>query len=263
MFLIMLRRFRIPALVALLISLGGHAFGVDIDLKTLQPLDTKKKKGGAYVGVFAGATLSQSADMKLEFPGHSLRYDTDDQKGNFLMGLEVGYTWRTRYYVELGLEFEGLFGGTEINALISNSGNNGVPVALADTATAQADVNFAAFMLNGTLTLDLRRLRPQLGNILPRFRPYVGGGIGGAQVFYRNQRVQTIGDLLGIPTPASVSPFGIDEFVFASQFFVGLEFKMNDKLALYGEYREISFAKTNDLQSFGTDIVLGGFHLYY
>jgi len=257
------RRFRAAAFAAILFSLAAGVFAADIDLKTLQPLDTKKKKSGAYVGVFGGTTVSQSADMKLEYFDHSLNYDTADQEGNFLLGLEVGYSWRTRYYVELGVEFEGFFGSTEVNAFVSNSGNDGAPIALADTATAQADLNYVAFMLNGTLTLDLRRLRHHVGDFMPRFRPYIGGGIGGAQIFYRDQRIQTFGDLFGTPTPASLNPFSIDEFVFASQLFAGLEFKINDKLAIYGEYRRLYFAKTNDLQSFDTDIVLGGMHLRY
>lgn len=258
-----LQSFRIVAIAGMLLSFVASVVAADIDLKSLQPLETKKKKSGAYVGVFGGTTVSQNAEMKLQYFDHSLNYDTADQDGNFLIGLEVGYSWRTRYYVELGVEFEGFFGGTEINAFVSNNGNDGVPIALADTATAQADLNYVAFMLNGTLTLDLRRMRHHVGSFLPRFRPYVGGGIGGAQIFYRDQRNQTFGDLFASPTPGSANPFSIDEFVFASQLFAGLEFKVTEKLAIYGEYRRLYFAKTNDLRSFDTDIVLGGLHLRY
>jgi opacity protein-like surface antigen len=246
------------------LALVAGACAADIDLKSLQPLETKKKKNGsAYVGVFAGTTISQRADMKLEFTGHSLRYDVDNEQGNFFTGLEVGYSWRTPYYVEVGLEFEGFFGGTEVNSIVSNSGNDGVPINLSDTATAQADLNYVAFMLNGTLTLDLRRMRHQVGNFVPRFRPYVGGGIGGAQVFYREQRTQTFGDLFAAPTPAAVNPFSIDEFVFAWQLFAGLEFRINEKLAVYGEYRRFYLAKTNDLQRLETDMMLGGMRFRY
>ena len=247
---------------ALILALSGAAAGAELDLKSLQPIESKKKKSGAYVGVFAGTTISQAAEMELQYVGRSIDYNVADHKSDLLVGLEVGYSWKTPYPVEVGLEFEGFFGSTELNSFAAAPGPQELPRQLSDVATANADLNYVVFMLNGTLTADLRKF-PQLGPIMPRFRPYLGAGIGGAQLFYRNQEVQTEGDLTGTPTAPSVTPFGIDEFVFASQLFVGLEYKVTEKVGIYGEFRRLYFAKTNDLDSFHTDVAIGGLHLRY
>lgn len=256
------RYLRLAAVAVLFFCPGGFLSGAELDLKSLQPVEGKKKKSGAYVGVFAGTTISQEADMELEYVGRSLDYHVDDHRGDLLVGIEVGYSWKTRYPVEVGLEFEGFFGSTEIDSFVDEPGVQEMPRQSSDVATANADLNYVVFMLNGIATVDLRKF-PQLGPIMPRFRPYIGGGIGGAQLFYRNQRLQTVGDLAGTPAAPSVTPFGIDEFVFASQIFLGLEYKVNEKLGIYGEFRRLYFAKTNDLDGFHTDLALGGLRLRY
>jgi hypothetical protein len=68
---------------------------------------------------------------------------------------------------------------------------------------------------------------------------------------------------VGIPTASAASPFGIDEFVGAYQFFGGMEVTLTEKLSAYAEFRRLYFAKTNDLRSFSTDVFLGGFHIRY
>jgi opacity protein-like surface antigen len=256
---------RFPALLLLTLHLFWTAAGsaAEIDLKSLEPLEAKKKTtGGAYVGAFAGQTTSQSSSMELDYVGHSLEYDMIEDDGNLIAGFEVGYQWRTRFPIELGLEFEAFYGSSELRGVSSKS-NTGEPITLSDVATTQTDLSYVAFMLNGTLTLDLRKYRPRLGKFLPRFRPYVGGGIGGAQLWYRNQRTQSFGDLLGVPTASSASPFSLDEFVFASQIFTGIEYRVNDKLGIYTEYRRLTFDRTSDVENLKTDILMGGIHLRY
>lgn len=253
---------RLGAFAALIVSLCSLASAAELDLKSLQPVEDKKKKGGAYVGVFAGSTISQDADMNLQYVGRSLDYNVRDHSGDLLVGLEVGYSWKTRYPVEVGIEFEGFFGSTEINSAVTPAGAAEPPRQPSDVATANADMNYVVFMLNGIVTVDMRKF-PNAGPILPRFRPYVGAGIGGAQLFYRNQELQTVGDLAGTPTAPSVTPFGIDEFVFASQIFAGVEYKVTEKLGVYAEFRRLYFAKTNDLDGFHTDLAVGGVHLRY
>ncbi len=247
-----------------LLALPLGAAAAEIDLKSLTPLETaKKKKSTAYVGVFLGQSQRQNAEMQLDYLGHSLDYDVADRNNDLLVGFEVGYEWRTKYPFTLGLEVEAFYGSTELDAVAANAANAGVPINLGDVATTRADMSYVAFMLNGTLALDLRRFRPQLGKYLVRFRPYVGGGIGGAQLWYRNQRTQTFGDLLATPTAPTATPFTIDEFVFVSQVFAGLQYQVNDKLDIYGEFRRLSFEKTNELSELETDLILGGLRLKY
>jgi opacity protein-like surface antigen len=235
----------------------------EIDLKSLKPIENKSKKGSAYVGVFVGQSTNQSAEMQLDYVGHTVNYDVIDRDGDLLAGFEVGYSWRTKYPIELGLEFEAFFGSTEINAIAGNASNAGVDIALGDVATARTDLNFAAFVVNATIALDLQKYRPRLGKYLPKFKPYVGGGIGGAQLWYRNVTTQSFGDLSGTPTAPASSPFSIDEFVFVSQVFAGLEYRWSDKLGFYGEYRKVMFDKTNELSKFDLDYVVGGLRLRY
>jgi opacity protein-like surface antigen len=51
--------------------------------------------------------------------------------------------------------------------------------------------------------------------------------------------------------------------VFASQVFAGLEYRVNDKLGIYTEYRRLTFDKTSDVSDLKTDILLGGLRLRY
>lgn len=247
---------------ALPLTLSPSARAAEVELKSLEDGESQEKKYGPYVGVFGGATSSQSADMTLDYTTYTLDYDVLATDGSFVLGFEVGYSWKTKFFIELGLEFEGFFSSTEVSALLSNN-NAGAPITLGDVATAKADMNYAAFMLNGTLTLDLSKLKPRIGGWLPRLRPYVGGGIGGAQIWFRNQVVQSVGDVIAVPTPASIDTFSTDEFVFASQIFGGLEIKISDKVAVYGEYRKLMLEKAGDLDDFETEMLLGGIHIRY
>jgi opacity protein-like surface antigen len=250
--------------VGLFAAATPSAIPQGIDLKAVQqPLDKKKSKYGPYVGVFGGQSYHQDAGLKIDYAGHSLNYDVLDHDGDAMFGLEVGYAWRTKYLVEFALEFEAFFSTSQINAAISNRGNEEAPIAASDIASIEVDVNYAAFMLNGSIALDLRRFKPHIGNFLPRFRPYVGGGIGGAQLWYRNQRLQTVGDVFGTPTGPSASPFSVDEFVLAYQFYGGLEATVTDKLSAFIEYRRFSLVKTEDLSDFSSEFLSGGLHIKY
>jgi len=246
-------------------ALASGARGAEIDLKSIQQpvLEQKKSKYGPYVGVFAGSTTGQDAEMEIDSTGKTLEYDVLDDDGNIFFGLEVGYSWRTKYYFEFSLEFEALFSTTEVNSLVNDSGGGGSGLSDTDLTSAKADLSYAAFMLNGVVTLDLKRLRPYIGSFATRFRPFFGAGLGGAQIWYRNQSSSTLGDAVGTPTAASSTPFGIDEFVGAYQYFGGLEVTLTEKFSAYLEFRRLYFAKTNDLRSFSTDVFLGGFHLRY
>lgn len=255
------------ALTALLLTatFGSATRAAEIDLKSIQqpPLEQKKSKYGPYVGVFAGSTTGQDADLEIDYVDKTLHYDTLDDDGNVFFGLEVGYAWRTKYYFEFALEFEALFSTTEVNGLLNDSANKKVGLSDTDLASVKADMSYAAFLLNGVVTLDLKRLRPYIGTFATRFRPYLGAGVGGAQIWYRNQTYQSVGDAFGTPTAAAAAPFGIDEFVGAYQYFGGLEVTLTEKLSAYAEFRRLYFAKTNDLRSFSTDVFLGGFHIRY
>jgi opacity protein-like surface antigen len=260
------RAFRRLTCFALLMSAGLAAASLqaaEIDLKSLQPLEKKTSKYGPYVGVFGGVTTGQQGRMRLNYAGHSLDYDILDSDGNAVFGLEVGYAWRTKYLLEFAMEFEAMYSSTEVTGVLSNQANTDAPLTDADVVTAKADMSYASFLLNGVIALDLRKLRPRIGTFLPRFRPYMGGGIGGAQIWFRNQSIQSVGDVLGTPTAPSASPFNIDEFVFAYQVFGGMNVHLTSKLDVYAEYRKLTFEKTNDLSEFSSEMVVGGLQFKY
>ena len=120
-------------------------------------------------------------------------------------------------------------------------------------------MNAALFFLNGRLSLDLRRHRARVGTFLSKLRAYGGGGIGGAQFWFRNTTYETFD---GISLP-NATPFSTDQFVFGYQFFGGLEYRLSDKVHLFGEYKHIhfdSFEETNELE-YGS--WLGGIKINY
>ncbi len=255
-------------MIALLALAGGVSFicpqlqADDIELKSLDDGDGQQKKYGPYVGVFGGASTSQSADLTLDYTTYNLDYDVLATDGSLVVGFEVGYSWKTKYFLEFALEFEGFFSSTEVSSILS-ADNAGEPITLSDVATATADLNYAAFMINAIVIVDLSRLKPRIGRWVPKLRPYAGAGLGGAQIWFRNADVSSVGDALAVPTPASIDVFSTDEFVFASQFFGGLEIQVTDKFAIYGEYRKLMFENAGDLDDFETEMLLGGIHIRY
>jgi opacity protein-like surface antigen len=114
-------------------------------------------------------------------------------------------------------------------------------------------------MLNGSVTLDLRRYRARIGPYLSRIRPYLGYGIGGAQLWFRNTETVTKD-----PTKqASVSVFEMDEFVFARQFFAGVEYNVNDRFSIYGEYRKLELEDFGPASNFEQESWMAGLRMRY
>lgn len=238
--------------------------GTELALKSLKKSDEEQQsKYGPYVGIFGGQSTGQDASMTIDYIGRSLDYDVSDWDGNFLMGFEIGYSWKTRRFLEFGLEFEGLFSGTDLQTYAIGESGDGTGVQLSDVYQAAADMNFAAFMFNGVVNLDLRKLRPRVGTFISNLRPYVGAGIGGAQVWFREQRVVTVGDAFGTPTAAASTPFGLDQFVFAYQAFAGLEYQLKEKFSIYAEYRWFRMTEVDVLDEFKTEYFIGGLRYRY
>lgn len=258
--------FRPHSLVASVLALASipALAGTELDLKSLKKSDEEQQsKYGPYVGIFGGSSTGQDASMTIDSIGRSMDYDVLDWDGNMLMGFEIGHSWKTRRYLEFGIEFEGFFSGTDLQTFANGASADGAAVQLSDVYQAAADMNFAAFMLNGVVNLDLRKLRPRVGTFISNLRPYVGAGVGGAQVWFRNQRVVTFGDAFGAPTSAASTPFGLDQFVFAYQVFGGLEYQLKEKFSIYAEYRWFNMEKIDVLDEFESEYFIGGLRYRY
>lgn len=224
---------------SLILVLPALLLAEEVDLKALKSLDAESKSNQTpYAGVYGGTTMSQSADVKID----GNKQDLDETTGSAVIGLVVGNRWRLeKVPLELGLGFEAMFLSTELNGELPGA-PAAPPFAGTDVAGFQTDMNAAVFLLNGTLALDARRYRPYTGTFLSSFKPFVGAGVGGSQLWFRDTTLDTV-------TPGSTptsTAFSMDSFVFAWQAYAGLEYAFNDKVAIYGDYRQLNLANIDD-----------------
>ncbi len=243
-------------------ALGTHALwaqdqGVELSsLASPEKEVTEERTYGPFTGVYFGSMDLESA----KFVFDDLNYRLDGSEDNFLMGFEIGYAWRTKYLLEFALSFEGMYGSAALEATIAD--DNGV-VAGNRLGSSFADLNAATFFLNFQMALDLQRLKPCIGPVY-RFRPYVGLGVGGSQVWYRNQRSLSVSELGGGAVAlAGPSLYEIDEFVFANHFNVGVEFRISKHFDLYLEYRRLILDSLSDAADIETGSVIAGFQYRY
>lgn len=261
--------------------LAGQA-GAEIELKSLSNLkegEGTKRKYGPYVGFFYGGTDSQSGDLTVG----GLPYKLTDFDHGSTFGIEVGKSWKAkRWPVQASVEFEGSFysgelGGKASAADIARMYDDGLQ-------SFKTDLNAVYFMVNGSLALDLYRYRARLGKFISGLRPYVGGGIGGGQLWFRNtvttSKAQSVAtptesapSALGTPTgtgvPATTTatsstvPFAMDDFVNAWQWYAGIEYTWKDKYCVYAEYREFHLGELDELENFSTKGYALGFRYRY
>ncbi|MBL9117566.1 MAG: outer membrane beta-barrel protein [Verrucomicrobiaceae bacterium] len=254
----------------------------EIELKSLSSVkegEGTKRKYGPYVGFFHGGTDSQSG--KLTVGG--LGYDLMDFDNGSTFGIEVGKSWRSkRWPLQASVEFEGSFysgelGGKASEADVARMYDNGLH-------SFKTDMNAVFFMVNGSVALDLYRYRARLGQFISGLRPYVGGGIGGGQLWFRNTvttskaqslapKTEVVPSALGTPTgsaPATSTvatstsfPFAMDDFVNAWQWYAGIEYSWKDKYSFYAEYREFHLGDMDELEEFFTKGYALGFRYRY
>jgi opacity protein-like surface antigen len=205
----------------------------DLELKSLGAAaegQAAKRKYGPYVGVSMGESMGQSGKLR---SGGSIK----DEGGAAIFSIEVGKSWKwKRLPIITSLDVEGTFMSTNLMG-----------------ETVEADMNSLFFNLNGTIGIDLYRYRARIGKFAAGFRPYVGGGLGGGQVWFRNAS----------STVANENPFSIDEFVNSWNWYAGLEWTWKDQYSIFAEYRDLSIGDMDDLRGFSTDGYLVGFRYRY
>ncbi|HYF35702.1 MAG TPA: outer membrane beta-barrel protein, partial [Prosthecobacter sp.] len=156
------------------------------------------------------------------------------------------------------VEFEGTFMATNLQGSVPTGG-----LAASDVAQYEADMNSLFFMLNGSFALDLYRYRARIGKVLAGFRPYVGAGLGGGQVWYRNASALSASQLSGGAVAPSSTPFSIDEFINAWNWYAGVEWTWQDRYSVFMEYRDFHFGDLDDMTGYSTDGYLVGFRYRY
>jgi opacity protein-like surface antigen len=215
----------------------------DLELKSLGAVaegQATKRKFGPYVGVGIGESMGQEGDVK--FGGS--KYSLDSEDGAAIFSIEVGKSWRMkRFPIMTSLEVEGTFMSSGISGTQDGNAAN----------FYEADMNSLFFNLNGTFALDLWRYRARIGKFAAGFRPYIGGGLGGGQVWFRNASTNVAGQ----------APFSIDEFVNSWNWHAGLEWSWKDQYSVFAEYRDFHFGDLDDLTGFATDGYVLGFRYRY
>jgi len=219
---------------------------------------TTKRKFGPYVGVYAGESFGQSGNVRIQ----NRSFPLNDLDGSAIFGIEIGKSWRLkRLPLLLSTRFEGTFSQTTLQGSIGNF--NGATVTN-DVVSYQADMNSLMFTLGGSVSLDLWRYRARIGKVMAGFKPYIGGGLGGGQVWYRNAVARSDSQVNhgGTLAPAA-TPFAIDEFINAWHWYGGLEWSWQDKYSVFAEYRDFHFGDLDDMTNFKSDGYVLGFRYRY
>lgn len=215
----------------------------DLELKSLGAAaegQATKRKFGPYVGVGLGESMGQEGNVK--FGGS--KYSLNSEDGAAIFSLEVGKSWRMkRLPIMTSLEVEGTFMSSGISGTQDGNAAN----------FYEADMNSLFFNLNGTFALDLWRYRARIGKFAAGFRPYIGGGLGGGQVWFRNASTNVAGQ----------APFSIDEFVNSWNWHAGLEWSWKDQYSVFAEYRDFHFGDLDELTGYATDGYVLGFRYRY
>lgn len=262
----------LASLLLLAVPAASHAAEIALrPLTSLKDGDASKRKYGPYVSFFGGSITGQQGNVNMFNANYSLN---DTQNGSFY-GIEVGKSFKAKKWpLMVNLGFQGSFGSTELEGetdeeTLALMPDNGL-------AAYHTDMNAVMFMVNGSLSLDLYRYRARLGKFISGMRPYVGAGIGGGQLWYRNTTttskaqkvaadaaaaaaeagVPAVLPIPGIPAPAAIGtpalafPFAVDEFVGAWQWFGGVEYTWKDKYCLFAEYRELHLGDVSEITDY-------------
>ncbi|MFZ4595588.1 MAG: hypothetical protein ACOYOF_15115 [Verrucomicrobiaceae bacterium] len=258
--------------ITLCALVSASAFAGEIELKSLASLkgdDATKKKYGPYVGFFGGTNKTLTGDATIG----GVPFSLNDFDGGSTYGIEVGKSWKSkRYPLMMNLEFEASFANNELSGQASPETLDATTIdpitglavpLIANNGLAgyKTDMNSVFFMLNGSVSLDLYRYRARLGKFIAGLRPYVGGGIGGGQLWFRNTITQSKDQLTGVNplTTSTGFPFAVDDFVNAWQWFGGIEYTWKDKYSIYAEYREFHYGELEEVE----DLTTSGWALGY
>ncbi len=215
-----------------------------------------KRKYGPYVGVSAGEALGQKGRVSAGGRGN---LSLNDSEGSAIFSIEVGKSWKMKKLpLQASVDVEGTFMSTNLQGKSNTAG-----LAADDVAEYEADMNSLFFTVNGSIALDLYRYRARIGKVLAGFRPYVGAGLGGGQVWYRNATSRSASQVNGGTTAPSSTPFSIDEFTHAWNWYAGLEWTWKDQYSIFAEYRDFHLGDLEDMKDYSTSGYLVGFRYRY
>ncbi len=207
---------RIACLITATLAAPWIAEGQTVDASSAIRMDkaAKAKKTSNYVGVFGGSTSGQHYTV-----GASGRdFSTKEKSGATFFGIEVGHSWKTGTILEPAIEFEAFYLSNEVSAqttegafsnyLSQEAGNENrndaskkMGIKSTDNAAFISDINAVVFMLNAQVSLDFKVIEPwipdkNLAKAVTALKPYIGAGVGGAQLWFRNTQTLSYAELL-------------------------------------------------------------------
>lgn len=208
---------RLCCLATIFAAAPALSLAQTVDASTAIRLDkaAKARKGTSYVGVFGGATSGQTYKVGGNAGGD---FEAKEKSGTSFFGIEVGYSWKTKGLLEPSLEFEAFFLQNEVSAhttedafaaFIDQEASNEIRdanrkkagIKSTDNAAFVSDINAVVFMLNAQIGFDFKYFQPwipepTIAKAVASLKPYIGAGVGGAQLWFRNTEALNYGELL-------------------------------------------------------------------
>lgn len=223
------------------------------------PIETPEAIGvGPYVSVFGGVNVHQSGDLDTRFFDWDLQPDT-----GWFAGIKLGYAFKTNSFLLPAVELEGFYNRVDFEQTVHDEEryrSGTLRIEHEDTDKLTADVHAAAIMLNGLLRFDLGR-----------FRPYIGGGIGVAHVWFKDgkfegeHRSEYRGNFISdsISFKHSSSLRDTREWSFAAQGIAGFELYATHRISVFAEYKALWLRDAVQVSDYVNHLVAGGVRLYF
>lgn len=210
---------------------------------------------GVYVGFFGGGGGLTNTNSSLR--GTAFYSETSsvggplavDAEGSFsshstwLGGGHVGYSWKNPcWFFTPAIEFEGFYLKTTLDGTL-DAPHTALPEHTFDVSLP---LHAGVFLINSVFSFD------NMG--WGCFRPYVGGGIGGAVLFASGADATQIN-----PAEPNVNHFNTEknasENVFAGQAKAGISYALTKNINLFGEYRFLYLGSSR--YNFGSTVYAG------
>lgn len=192
---------------ALLLS-GGLAMAADLpEMGYVEQMEPAPlPPAGFYASLHAGYVMPGDVDAEFVFGG-TVDGDVDVEDG-YRIGGSLGYDFNNM----IGVEAEVGFSSTGVDS-ISAAGT---------TIQTSGDANVLTLMGNVII-----------GNHYDRWRPYLGAGVGAAHVAL---------DVSGTALPDDLDD---NDWAFAAQAFVGVDYSLTDAVSLGARYRYLHVGSTD------------------
>lgn len=229
------------------------------DLSKSSPVEAPETIGvGPYVSVFGGVNVYQSGDLDTRFLDWDLPSDT-----GWFAGLKLGYAFKTHSFLLPAVELEGFYNRVDFEQTAHYEDHYRSDFSSSryeDNYKLSADVHAAAIMLNGLLRFDLGR-----------FRPYIGGGIGVAHIWFKNAkfdvkhssefRSEFFSDSFSYDSSFPLRD--VREWSFAAQGIAGFELYATNRFSVFAEYKALWLRDAVEVSDYINHLVAGGVRLYF